>query len=262
MKKILKTWWCACGPRFGNFGDKLTKTILEHFTDYEIIQHDRKKLNELDMIGVGSILHVAKGDNFSGKIWTTGFMHEYHKADFNKCQIIGVRGKLTLDRIKCRNKENVIVGDGGLLCDSLPVPEINKKYVLGIIPHYVDFDNELINHMINSDPNIVKIDICNDTLKVIESVKECEFILSSCLHGLILSDSLNIPNDWIKVSENVHGNGFKFRDHYSIFKIKDKLPYLITRNSTLLEITKHLKHYNRPGIERIKENLKKSIKMI
>jgi len=261
-KRNLNAWWCECGPRYRNFGDKLTKLLIEHFTKHEVTLISRKDTSKLDMIGVGSILHVVKRGGFRGKIWTTGFMQPYHRGDFTNCNVIAVRGKLTLSKIKCKNKEKVIIGDGGLLCDQLYPKNFEKQYVLGIIPHFIDSNNEQINKFIDSSSDIVKIDICDQPPKIVEAVKKCQYILSSSLHGVILADSLNIPNDWIQISNKVHGKGFKFRDHYSIFNINNKKPILIDQEFNLSIIVKKLQKYERPGIEMIKEKLKESISLL
>ena len=54
------------------------------------------------------------------------------------------------------------------------------------------------------------------------------------MHGLIISDSLHIPNFHIKVTNKLVGDGFKFDDYYSAFNMehnfidlnKDKFPSL------------------------------------
>ena len=49
---------------------------------------------------------------------------------------------------------------------------------------------------------------------MIDTICACDVILSSSLHGLIISDAYAIPNVWIKLSDKVEGNGFKFKDYF------------------------------------------------
>jgi len=50
---------------------------------------------------------------------------------------------------------------------------------------------------------------------VLAQIDECEHILSSSLHGLICAQALGIKSRWILLSNNVLGDGFKFRDYAS-----------------------------------------------
>ena len=59
-----------------------------------------------------------------------------------------------------------------------------------------------------------------DPIKTLNKINVCETILSSTLNGLIAADSLNIPNQWIRVSDGVIGGDFKFNDYYSVFDLK------------------------------------------
>jgi pyruvyltransferase len=53
---------------------------------------------------------------------------------------------------------------------------------------------------------------------LIDIMLSCENILTSSLHGVILSDSYNIPNLWFKATDGITGDGFKFRDYYQSVK--------------------------------------------
>lgn len=45
-------------------------------------------------------------------------------------------------------------------------------------------------------------------------MKSCKKILSSSLHGLIVSDAYNIPNRMIKFSNKINGDGTNFTDYF------------------------------------------------
>ena len=58
--------------------------------------------------------------------------------------------------------------------------------------------------------------------EVIDKICSCENIISSSLHGLVISDSYNIPNCLFVSRESMlaihHNQGaFKFKDYYSVF---------------------------------------------
>jgi pyruvyltransferase len=161
---------------------------------------------------IGSILGWLTNPNVV--VWGCGFISESSSLQTNM-KITAVRGKLTRDKIlqqgfKCPE----VYGDPVLLFSRYYKPVVSKKYKLGIIPHYIDKDVKWIEK-VSKDSDVKIIDICGDSLGFVDEVLECEMIVSSSLHGLILADSYGIPNLWIKLSENVGGKGFKFRDYFS-----------------------------------------------
>jgi pyruvyltransferase len=260
--KTLKAWYCLCGPRERNFGDKLTKILIEHLTDYRVELVPRADRERCQMIGIGSILHVCHPYS-TGNIWTTGFMHEYNRRRLTSANVIAVRGKLSLSKIKVSKKDNIVLGDGGLLCNTLVTRNPLKKYKLGIIPHYKDQDIPIVQELIK-DSQVKFIDICADHMDVINETIQCEYVLSSSLHGVILADSLSVPNDWIVLSNNVSGKGFKFQDYYSVFNIINKKPFRIRAKDDVLAIIKKLEavEYKRPNIKKIQSRLLKSLSRI
>lgn len=71
---------------------------------------------------------------------------------------------------------------------------------------------------------------------VIDEINQCQFILSSSLHGLIIADSYGIPNKWIEFSNKVTGNGFKFRDYFSSVGRIDNEPVQIKETTRLTDL--------------------------
>ena len=101
------------------------------------------------------------------------------------------------------------------------------------------------------------LDIFDDVGSFISQLTECEFILSSSLHGLIMADSFGIPNQWMVLSDKVEGKNFKFYDYYSVFDMP--CPDFITLDNFMLgDIEKIAKDYRRPGITDVQMALKSS----
>ena len=254
----MKVYWSKCGHGHGNFGDKITPMLLKHFgvpVEWTAPEH-------AELIGVGSILEKVP-NNFKGTIWTAGFMHESSHREFSRARVLAVRGRLTLERLTGQSNGNVTLGDGGLLCHELS-PSAGKKHKLGLIPHFVDIDDPFVKALADSSRDIRVIDICAEETEVMRTVAECEHIISSSLHGLILADSLEIPNRWLELNrgaEIVTGEGFKYRDYYSVFGLQPQ-PLRLTGASTLDQVIHSIGPLTRPGLQDVRSALRASISEI
>ena len=71
--------------------------------------------------------------------------------------------------------------------------------------------------MLEHYPNSKFIDVQNEPETVLKEISECENIISTGLHGLIIADSYGIPNCWCEISDKILGNRFKFHDYFSSF---------------------------------------------
>lgn len=61
-------------------------------------------------------------------------------------------------------------------------------------------------------------------------INECESILSSSLHGIICEDTYGIPVAWIKLSDQILGDDFKY-NALSLHKLSnDKIETLVRQN--------------------------------
>ncbi len=256
MKKIK-----VCYSNVNNMGDMLNKDLLEYLFNCEVKQSSHYNA---DLIAIGSGLSTYLFDCSTIKnikkiilgiihpkvyVWGTGFLN-YNNNNANEkfykkqIKICSVRGNLTKKRIEkiLGKKIDVPTGDGGLLSSYLLEEMPAQKYDLGIIPHFREKDDKIFLELQRHIPNSIIIDVQDSPINVIKKIAECKNILSSSLHGLIISDSLNIPNLHIVVSNKLLGDGYKFDDYYSAYNIKH---YYITK--------KNIENFN---IEDIKKNYK------
>lgn len=190
-----------------NFGDLLTDLLIKRFTG---LSTNLVTPDKADLVMVGSILeHLPK--DFSGVIAGAGKLHEKTIIDFPNAKILGVRGPLTAKGLK----GNIVLADPGLLADEL-VPLEDKKYDLGIVPHWTDTKLEHDPRFMKYSPKIIRVN--DDPLKVITEISQCKKIISSSLHGIIIADAFGIPRR-IEISPRVlshphqEGGLFKWNDY-------------------------------------------------
>lgn len=163
-------------------------------------------------------------------VWCTGFIfkEKNDSAFIRKMNFSSVRGKLTKARVEklIGKKLDIPTGDGGLIAPYLMRTPIEKKYQVGIIAHFKEQSEPIFQQLKNKFENSLLINLRDNPMEVIKQIAQCEFIISSSLHGLIVADSFNIPNQWIVVTDNLMGDGFKFDDYYSAFDLKANPLYI------------------------------------
>ena len=210
-----------------DFGDQLNVQLL-NYMGYDTVKKSREKC---DIVAIGSLMenffvsHLNKIDKRPVIVYGTGFikpeigdMYLYRALD-----VRAVRGYNTLSRLKNLDNVNIsdkiVVADPGLLsCLLLSGYMPKKKYKLGIIPHYVDAMNPLLDKIKCENSTI--IDITSNPYDFMQKVSECECIVSSAMHGLIAADALGIPNIRMVLSDDIVGGDYKFDDYYSAFDIE------------------------------------------
>lgn len=195
--KRIKSFWYSANK---NVGDSLTPILVGRLLNADVQLVNRNYSPKL--IAVGSIMKALRnGDT----VWGAGIMREYDRfKNIDRCKFLAVRGKLTekLLSIDCG-----VYGDPAILLPLLYNPAVEVKYKTGIVEHYVDAglyrgEGKRINPLQNWK-------------LFVNQIKQCERIVSSSLHGCIIAEAYGIPVKWIKLSDKVIGNGFKFRDYLS-----------------------------------------------
>ena len=187
-----------------------------------------------EMMAIGSILDdiiLENGQQMKSpppypiKVWGTGLVSSYMIPPVFRrtLDIYALRGQLTREIVSKAIGKDVecVLADPGLLA-SLMIEPVKKHYDIGIIPHYVDFKLPEINDLKDYYENSIIINVRDDFYNVIQKILSCRCVVSSSLHGLIIADSFNIPNQWIVASDKVIGDGFKFRDYYSSYNLDAK----------------------------------------
>ena len=142
----------------------------------------------------------------------------------NQCyklkSVTAVRGEKTR---KCLIQAGIdcpgIYGDPALLLPLIFSPNLKKyRKHIGIIPHYKDIENPNVKRLFEeANGNAILINVQNykNWKDIINQISSCDFIISSSLHGLILSDAYRVPNVWVTFSDLLAGGRFKFEDYYS-----------------------------------------------
>ncbi len=234
---ILKAFWLK---RTQNFGDSLNPILLNELSG-KPVQWVKSYSPELHYITIGSILESATKDTI---VWGVGFVSQESHCFEKPQKICAVRGpksrkKLIEDGIVCPE----VYGDPALLLPRFYSPSIKKTHKLGIIPHFVDKELPWFN-TINQNDEVKIIDIQNpDIFAFVDEVLSCEKIISSSLHGIIISDAYRIPSLWVEFSKGVIGDGFKFSDYFLSVGRKDDSPYIISESTNIEELFEQFYDY-------------------
>lgn len=261
MAKSLKVYYA----KVPNMGDILNVMIIEDLFGYKV---ERRTYLTGELAAIGSGLGqftlrsnplFALAERVLGvlfpkvAVWGMGFIcYKQQDTPFYRKQMrfAAVRGQLSKARVEkiLGRKLDIPMGDAGILSSYLLKEKVEKKYKVGIIAHFKEQDEPVFAQLVSAYENSTYIDVRQHPSVVIKQIAECECIISSSLHGLIIADSLGIPNIHIVVSDKLLGDGFKFDDYYSAYGLKH--PYL------------DLKKDSFPTLEWVKENYKLTTEMV
>ena len=191
-------WWTA----MPNFGDALSKFIVARIsngTPVRVSPTYRRKV-----LAAGSVLHrLAPGD----WVWGTGAIQDATLPIPPGVRICAVRGPLTHALLPEDSPR--VFGDPVMLLPRYYSPTPRKHFDVGLIPHLSDQSQVIVR-----DPCVSVIDVRANWQSVVDKISECDLVLSSSLHGLVVAEAYGIPALWVSLGDNVKGHGFKFWDYY------------------------------------------------
>ncbi len=216
-----------------NFGDLITPWLLDGLGKCGVWRCPANA----SIAATGSILELLP-ESFRGTVIGSGFIRQpTEKRNFKRAKIIAVRGKLT--RAALDTPDTIELGDPGLLVASRfqqkVAGDLNPSGRIGIVPHYVDKHNPYLGRFVDKYPNeILVIDVERPVDAVLEDISRCRAVVSSSLHGVICAHSFGIPSAWAQFSKLVVGDGYKFRDYFSVFDM-DPYPLAFDCDRTISE---------------------------
>lgn len=208
-----------------NYGDLVSKFLVENISKKKTKWYNPSTRLKKNFFVIGSILNYS---NESSIIWGSGIIQQ--KDLINATDFRAVRGPLTRKRVMELGKEcPEIYGDPAILLPEIFKPKVSKKYILGIIPHYVDFKQ--VTEMFGENKKIKIINLLTSNIKTTtKEIMECENIISSSLHGMIVAHSYGISSIWVKFGNRLYGDNVKFDDYLLSMRLKPYQEMLIDKN--------------------------------
>ncbi len=203
-----------------NFGDDLSPLVFSYAWGRPCVRSD---LADCDVIGLGSLLQEAvRSSRRRGLVWRSlvlrrarpmvwgsGIIDAREVRTARHLTVLSLRGPLTAARIA---PDCTSFGDPGLLAGEM-FQERSKRFPVGIVPHYVDEESPAVAALTDRIPGARLISVNAPALDVVRAISECEMILSSSLHGLIVADALGVPNARLTFTDRIKGGDFKFADY-------------------------------------------------
>lgn len=196
-----------------NFGDKMNVDLIKGLTDDKVdfISSTEFYLSENYLV-IGSVLQVS---NKNSIVWGSGLHFNTSGFYYDKPKkVLAVRGPLTRKNLLSLGVDcPEVYGDPALLLPGIFMPSFKKNYKLGIVPHYFNQKDECLNKY-KDRSDIIIINVKDEPKQVVELISQCQYIISSSLHGLIIADAYKIPNLWITFSKAIGIDNFKFNDYF------------------------------------------------
>lgn len=202
-----------------NWGDDLNFFLINKISGTKPLFKNKSLLClflKTNYVCIGSVIEWGI-DNYS-IIWGSGAMYGNRNLKAKPQKILAVRGHLTRQYLLEQGVEcPEVYGDPALLLPLYYRPTLPKRFKIGFIPHLKDKDNPFLKDFLARHNDTTLIDLRNyhRWQDIIDKICQCEIIVSSSLHGLIVSDAYEVPNVWVKFSDNILGGEFKYRDYFS-----------------------------------------------
>lgn len=187
-----------------NIGDGVVPFILKYLTGKDIISCNNKDSGKL--LSCGSVIEFIEDND---TVWGSGLIQSMPLIKKNNVKFLMVRGPLTRSSLlEVGYTVPEIYGDPCTLLPEILHGHCNKEYPVGIIPHYTETNEMRIMY-----PDSHYINIISNIETFVKEICKCEKIVTSSLHGYIISNAYNIPVEYKQLTEKIIGGMFKFNDY-------------------------------------------------
>ena len=228
-----------------NWGDDINYYFLREIIKQPVTLFNRTslafRLKLRNYLVIGSTIDMLCTQNT--EVWGAGIIDGDKPLRVKPKKVYAVRGplsrkKLLAEGVNCPE----IYGDPAMLLPLYYRPNRNKRYQYGIISHV---SNQAIieNLHLNGKPlnehknvQIIHMGHYAHWHDIIDQICECEAILSSSLHGLIMAEAYRIPNVWLEFGRPLIGGHFKFHDFFLSIHRDRESPVMIEGQEIPLEV--------------------------
>lgn len=222
-------WYREDGCIDQNFGDIIGPVLVEKLSCIKAIHiSDSCKYIPRSFIQyyltVGSIVNRAKRKSI---VWGSGIIDSNSKIN-TMAEYLAVRGPITRSKILEKGGEcPEVYGDPALLLPLLFSKKIKKAQKYTFVPHYVDYDFLVTSFLNNeSDVDIIKM-MTRDFEQTLNELSSSNLIISSSLHGLVISIAYGIPCLWVEFSDDIVGDDVKYFDFFASLGINNVTKHVI-----------------------------------
>lgn len=193
--------------RAWNFGDLLNPLLYQRMTGQEAVFSNVSP----KILAIGSTMRAAAPLD---TVWGTGCISSDTLLNCDMTtDFRALRGPYSLAVLRGRGLDipDLPFGDPSLLLPRY-IPASPKKTppIVGFLPHYVDYGQAP-----RMPAGVVLLNPATDPLTLISQITACSYVVSSSLHGICVPEAYGIPAVWVRLSDNIVGGEFKFRDYYA-----------------------------------------------
>ncbi|ATI80203.1 polysaccharide pyruvyl transferase family protein [Sphingobium yanoikuyae] len=214
-------WWMR-GPFPGNFGDILTPYVLWHA--FGIIPRWIAGRRSQGLC-IGSIAKFARKGSL---VWGSGMPRASDPLAANAVWA-AVRGPLSREAVLAAGGDvPEIYGDGAVLLPEIYAPQVEKTHRIGIIPHVLQ--EEQLRETLEKAGKTQEVKVISllaadfaDIERVIRDILSCDEIVSTSLHGVIVSHAYGVPCQSARIidPEGDAEDSFKMRDYKASVGLED-----------------------------------------